>query len=292
MRDNQQNHEDTPSKLHAGVLRTSERLSWSGVLFEQRYHPAGEYIFPALSSHMICLYQGSPLLLEQIRDGHTHTSVMPHGGIQIVPAGTASTWRHQAGANNLHILLSHAFLQQLADELNQSHIEICNHFSTQDTRIEHVALALLTELMEGGSSGRLYAEGLVTALASRLLLSYTSEPKPLPEVGRGLSAPALRRITDVIEDRLTEDLGLAELAFEAGLSQSHFSSLFRRTTGLSPHQYIVQRRLARAQALLQATNLSIGEIATSVGFYDQSHLVRHMRRALGITPRYVREHLS
>jgi len=96
----------------------------------------------------------------------------------------------------------------------------------------------------------------------------------------------------VIEDRITEDLGLAELASEVGLSQSHFASLFRKTTGLSPHQYVVRRRLERAQSLLRSTTLSIAEIVTAVGFYDQSHLVRHMRRVRGVTPKYVREHLS
>jgi AraC family transcriptional regulator len=91
---------------------------------------------------------------------------------------------------------------------------------------------------------------------------------------------------------LSEDLGLVELASEVGLSPSHFASLFRKTTGLSPHHYVIQRRLEQAQQLLKSTRLSIGEIATAVGFYDQSHLVRHMRRAMGVTPTYIRKNLS
>src|SRR3954453_9404998 len=69
---------------------------------------------------------------------------------------------------------------------------------------------------------------------------------------------------------LSEDLGLVELASEVGLSPSHFASLFRKTTGLSQHHYVIQRRLEQAQQLLKSTRLSIGEIATAVGFYDQS----------------------
>jgi AraC family transcriptional regulator len=91
---------------------------------------------------------------------------------------------------------------------------------------------------------------------------------------------------------LSEDLGLVELASEVGLSPSHFASLFRKTTGLSPHHYVIQRRLKQAQQLLKSTRLSIGEIATAVGFYDQSHLVRHMRRVMGVTPTYIRKNLS
>lgn len=154
------------------------------------------------------------------------------------------------------------------------------------------SLALLTEVLEGGTTGRFYAEGLAIALAAHLIHTYTSTPHPFPEMTKGLPASLLRRVTSLIEDRLTEDLGLAELAFEVGLSPSHFSSLFRKTTGLSPHQYIVQRRLEHAQRLLSSTRLSIGEIAATVGFYDQSHLVRQMRRVMGVTPTYIREHLS
>jgi AraC family transcriptional regulator len=123
-------------------------------------------------------------------------------------------------------------------------------------------------------------------------MSLTSTSCPPPQKSKQLPAFLFRRITALIEERLAEDLSLAELASEVGLSPSHFSSLFRKTTGLSPHHYIVQRRLERAQHLLTSTNLSIGEIATTVGFYDQSHLVRHMQRIKGVTPTYIRDHLS
>ena len=99
-------------------------------------------------------------------------------------------------------------------------------------------------------------------------------------------------MTDLIEDHLTEDLSLTNLAAEAGLSPSHFSSLFRQTTGLALHQYIIRRRLEQAQHLLRSTELPIKEIAIAVGFYDQSHLVRQMRRILGVTPTSLRKQLS
>lgn len=291
--DDQQRRTSPPlSSPQTGILRSSESLGWRGIVVEQRYHPAGEYVFPGSSSHMICLHLGPPIPVEQVRNGRPFTSMMARGNLQIVPAGTESIWRHQDGADHMHVLLTPALLQQVAADHDQHHIELLDHFSTQDLRIEHISSALLTEVLEGGVSGRFYVEGLATALAAHLIHAYTSTPRPLPEMPKGLPASLLRRITSLIEDRLTEDLGLAELAFEVGLSPSHFSSLFRKTTGLSPHHYIVQRRLERAQHLLRTTRLSIGEIATAVGFYDQSHLVRHMRRVVGVTPTYLREHLS
>ena len=272
------------------VLHSSKSLPWKGIFLEQRYHRAGEYIYPAFSAHLICLHQGPPSPIEQIGNGQSHTGVMPPGGIQIIPAGTACTWRHPSGTGFTALLLTTEMVQQVAADLNQNRIELLAHFGIQDSRIEHICLALLAEIAAGGSSGRLYGEGLATALAAHLISSYSSTPRSLPAREKGLSASLLRRIVSVIEDRLSEDLGLAELASEVGLSQSHFASLFHLSTGLSPHQYIVQRRVERAQSLLTSTKCSIDEIATVVGFYDQSHLTRQMRRVLGVTPKYIREH--
>jgi Transcriptional regulator containing an amidase domain and an AraC-type DNA-binding HTH domain len=280
------------SSAQTGILRSSEALGWDGIVVEQRYHPAGEYIFPSSSSHLICLHQDSPIRIEQVQNGRTFTHIMARGNLQIIPAGTESIWRHREGSAHMHVILTSALLQQVAADYDKHHFELLAHFSTQDPRIEHISSALLTEVLEGGTTGRLYAEGLAHALAAHLIHAYTSTPHALPSITRGLSASQLRNITSLIEDRLTEDLSLAELASEVGLSSSHFSSLFRKSTGLSPHHYIVQRRLERAQHLLKSTRLSIGEIASAVGFYDQSHMVRHMRQAMGITPTYIREHLA
>lgn len=290
MQTDDQQRRTPPSQT--GILRSSELLGWRGMVVEQRYHPAGEYVFPGSSSHMICLHLGPPIPIEQVRNGRPFTCMMARGNLQIVPAGTESIWRHQDGADHMHVLLTPELLQQVAADYGQDHIELLDHFSTRDPRIEHISSALLTEVLEGGATGRLYAEGLSTALAAHLIHTYTSMPRPFPEMTKGLPASLLRRVTSLIEDRLTEDLGLAELASEVDLSPSHFSNVFRKTTGLSPHQYIVQRRLEHAQRLLRSTRLSIGNIATAVGFYDQSHLVRHMRRVMGVTPTYIREHLS
>lgn len=224
---NRKTDPDAPdiSSPPVGVLRSSTVLPWKGIILEHCYYPAGEYIFPAESAHTICLYQGPPSRLEQIRNGQTHSSVVPQGGIQIVPTGTESTWRHPNGADKLRLLLSSELLQQVATDLHHKRVEILDQFSIQDSRIEHISLALLAELAAGGSSGRLYGEGLTTALAAHIISSYSSMPRLLPEITRGLPASLLRRIVSVIEDRLDEDLGLAELASEVGLSQSHFSSL-------------------------------------------------------------------
>ena len=277
--------------MSVAILQSSKALPWEGLCLEQRQHPAGEYSYPAFSTHLICLHQGPPSRVEHVGDSQNCTGLMSSGSIQIIPAGTTCTWRHN-GTRFITLDLTPDLLQHIATDLHLNQIELLHNFNIHDPRIEHICLALLAELAAGGPSGRIYGEGLSTALAAHLLSTYSSQPQAPAEQLKGLPTPVLRRVVSMIEDRLAEDLGLAELASEAGLSISHFSSLFRLSTGLPPHRYIVQRRVERAQSLLQTTALPIEEVAITAGFYDQSHLTRQMHQVLGITPKYIREHLS
>jgi len=94
----------------------------------------------------------------------------------------------------------------------------------------------------------------------------------------------MRRVADYIEAHLPEDITLAELAAAAGMGTSQFRVLFKQSTGMSPHQYVIMQRVERARDLLARGGATAGEAAAAVGFADQSHLARHMRRRLGVTP--------
>jgi AraC family transcriptional regulator len=94
-----------------------------------------------------------------------------------------------------------------------------------------------------------------------------------------------------IEDNLSQSLSLAEIAAVAGLSVSHFKSLFRESMGLPVHQYLIRRRVERAQTLLGEGKMSISQIAVETGFAHQSHLARHTRRLLGVSPKALRDTL-
>jgi AraC family transcriptional regulator len=98
----------------------------------------------------------------------------------------------------------------------------------------------------------------------------------------------LRRVIEYIQNNITADLSLAELAAVAGVSPSHFQLLFKQSVGLPVHRYIIHRRVDRAIALLRVGTLSVSELALEAGFANQSHLARCMRRVAGMTPSDVR----
>jgi AraC-like DNA-binding protein len=115
-------------------------------------------------------------------------------------------------------------------------------------------------------------------------LASMRQVAPAPQTRGGLPPGALRRVREYIETHLSESIDLTALAGIAGLSLYHFARAFKQSTGVTPHYYLVQRRVARAQEMLVRTELSLSEIALAAGFSDQSHFARHFRQMLGMTP--------
>jgi AraC-like DNA-binding protein len=130
-----------------------------------------------------------------------------------------------------------------------------------------------------------------TALHARPRLDQLRAVQQLiaaPPARGGLPPVAMRRVREHIETHLGENVDLAALASIAGLSVFHFARAFKRTAGVTPHLYLLRRRIERAQEMLGRTELSLSEIALAAGFFDQSHLARHFRQVVGMTPREFR----
>lgn len=150
--------------------------------------------------------------------------------------------------------------------------------------IESMAVAWRQELAERGGSGRLYIEGLGSALAVHIFRAYGEGLSRSPPVTGGLGALRLRRVTDYIEAHLAEDISLRDLAAVAELSTHHFGEAFKASTGISPHRYLIERRIHRAKELLLGADHSIVEIALAVGFASHSHFTGNFRKLTGTTP--------
>ena len=119
-------------------------------------------------------------------------------------------------------------------------------------------------------------------------LASLRQRAPAAQARGGLPPGAMRRVREHVDAHLGESMDLAELAAIAGLSVFHFARQFKQSAGVTPHHYLVQRRIERAQDMLARTDLALSEIAVAAGFSDQSHLARHFRQMLGTTPREFR----
>jgi AraC-like DNA-binding protein len=151
--------------------------------------------------------------------------------------------------------------------------------------------ALVTPPIRNLSPGRNTASlALHTRPRSDVLASLPSLA-PAPQARGGLPPAAMGRVRGYIEAHLSDSIELVQLSAIAGLSVFHFARQFKQSAGVSPHYYLVGRRIERAKELLAETDLSLSEIAFATGFSDQSHLTRHFRQMIGVAPGQFRRSL-
>jgi len=144
-------------------------------------------------------------------------------------------------------------------------------------------------LTASAAGSRLAAESLATVLAVQLLRQVLAPRQAARGRDGALPRDTLRAVVAYIEEYLDAGLTLAQLAAAAHLSAYHFARQFKAATGMPPHQYVIARRVARAQQLLHPDrDLALAEIAARVGFSDQSQFSQHFKRVVGVTPRQFR----
>lgn len=162
-------------------------------------------------------------------------------------------------------------------------------FHPEDPLRHHLALVLQVGCTAAQAPERLYADALTQALALHFVQRYASQAGA-PRRNVGLLTPRkLRQVMAYIEDHLTQPLTLAEMAQVVQVSPTYFARQFKHATGLAPHQYIIRRRIERAQQCLRDTLLSCQDISQQVGFTDQSHFIAMFHRHVGVTPRAYRQ---
>lgn len=293
--------DEVPVGLREGVPDTGIRSRELKILdtLEVGHHwlLPGEIETQPFRGHLVNLHLSAPHHLVQRRNGRTHEGLEATGAVDIVPAGNPAYWRMEAESEDVNMLLEERFVQRVAAEagVDPKETEILAFFSAREPQIERIGLSLLSEIKTGGLGGDLYAESLANVLALHLLRHHSSlgrRSKRKTEREGGLSKRAFGRAIDYINDNLSRKVTLAELAGVAHVSTYHFARSFKTKTGLSPHQYVIRRRVERAKTLLADSDLTIAEVAEAVGFANQSHLAFHVRRQLGVSPKTLRRGAS
>jgi AraC family transcriptional regulator len=160
---------------------------------------------------------------------------------------------------------------------------------SKDIMLDSLGRALLEANRIGGWFGQTYAESISMAIVARLLASASRASPCERSRGSKLAPWRLKRAIDYVEARLHEAVSLADIASSAGLTRMHFAAQFRAATGLRPHEYLLRRRIERAQEMLLGTGLSLVDVALSVGFQNQAHFTSIFKRYVGQPPRAWRE---
>jgi len=235
----------------------------------------------------VAIHEGTPFQMEwrlpEMRE--TERRRIVSGDLHINPGDRPIFQRWTSSPRILVIAMEQAFIKQIVGEaFDGKELELRTQIGIRDPVIEGMAAAWRRELVERGAGGRLYAEGLGSALTVHVFRAYGDGLSRSPPVIGGLGALRLRRVVDYIEAHLADDISLRDLAAQAGLSTHHFGEAFKASTETSPHRYLVERRILRAKELLLGAEQSIAEIAISVGFASHSHFTDNFRKLTGTTP--------
>ena len=153
-----------------------------------------------------------------------------------------------------------------------------------DPLARELALALRAEARLSGRANLSYAQTVAATLAAHVVRHYSTNCAAELERAGGLTGFRLRQTIQFIAENLSEDLSIPRLAEVAKLSACHFARMFKESTGMSPHRYVLKSRISRAKQLLFENAMELAEIAQQTGFCDQGHLTRVFRQFLGTTP--------
>jgi AraC family transcriptional regulator len=171
-------------------------------------------------------------------------------------------------------------------------IELLPPAAPPDPVIEELARMLLNPADVGEGCGELFSGAVAAAILMRLIGLHFTPVLPAPRAKTSaLPKWRLKRVIDYIDANLSETITLSGLAAVTGLTRMHFAAQFRSATGMRPHEYLLRRRIERAQTMLSASNARLVDVALSVGFQTQAHFTTVFKRFAGATPhQWRREH--
>lgn len=269
-------------------ILTSQNAGWDGVYFRYMFQPI--YETPELSSplaHSIAIFTHNNYIIHADRklDGRFHRDSVVNGDIVIAPAniGQKCAWDAEGDFIMLGIETK-AFAAAIDESKEPEQVQLLPHFPTPDPLVLQIGLAIKDALQNNPSGSRLYAETMVNALSVHLLQHYSVRKPKIKQYLSGLSKSQIELVIEYIRSNLDKNLGLKELALLLHMSPHYFCHLFKQSMGMTPHQYVIKIRVHRAKELLLTGKFSIAQVALMVGFANQSHLNRHFKKIVGVTP--------
>lgn len=272
-------------RLHNGAGRATFNFAMPG--FQAKLvlsHRAGETIFEHCEPHhriIVTLSGSTAQTIAETQGMPTVARPDRAGSISIIPADTS---RRVILRNPALSLLTIAIAPDFIGDTPTAPPLVQNG---RDDWLWRAALAFQSAAREGA---RDFEHQCLAVAITRHLERLGRGSR---RVATGLDPAALRRVIALMQDRIAENLSLADLASESGLSVSAFGRAFRQSTGLTPHHYFTTMRIQHAKTLLRRQGLALAQIAGVVGYSDQAHFTTAFARHTGVPPaRWRQQHAA
>jgi AraC family transcriptional regulator len=209
----------------------------------------------------------------------------------LMPKESESSWDIRDNLSFVHLYCTDEHLRETGEKIwdrSPASFRLDEKTFANDDKITALYRHFLLDCDWQQQANQLALSSATTLLLTHLIQHYTNVQWQLPKVTGGLAPFVLRNVLALIESRLAEPLTLADLAQEAALSEYHFARMFSLSMKMAPHQYVMQRRMARAQELVRHTALPLTDIALACGFSSASHFSNRFKSTLGMTPSQLR----
>jgi AraC family transcriptional regulator len=209
------------------------------------------------------------------------------GEMSLVPRHLEK-WFRNDDLHYLCIAISDTALTAASDGAS-GEVELHRTDNLVDTPLGALVEAVNTERIAGFPSGRLFLDSVEQALAAALVNGYAVRHRSMRTHRGGLGSARLRRIKEFVDAKMEDELTLHEMAQSVELSTAHFSRMFRKSTGESPHYFVLRHRVERAKEMLRAAETRVLDVAVASGFKTQQHFARVFRRICGVSPTEYRQ---
>ena len=241
----------------------------------------------ASDNHLVKIILRSMDLRLSIDGKCVHDGIATPGMLHVTGPGASARCLFRGPYDTLHLYVSDALIAECLQDMpvRPGPLMAAGPGLISDPTIERLGRTLLAANQYSGTLAPLYADCVSIAIVARLLSAGRGDGSADRQAKSGLANWRLKRVIDYIEVRLGETIKLTDMAEAAGLTQMHFAAQFRASTGLRPHEYLLRRRIERAQEMLLVAGLTVVDIAFSVGFQTQSHFTTTFARFVGETPR-------
>ena len=199
-------------------------------------------------------------------------------------------WVGLMNVSHLQLGISDAALMASSDGA-YGEVELRPSRKFANSRLSPLVAAAHAEMVAGFPSGRLFLDSVEQAMAVALVKDRAVRHRLVQMYRGGLGSARLRKIKELVQAKMEDDLGLDEMARSVGLSTAHFARMFRKSTGETPHQFVLRQRIERAKAMLRAPNARVLDVAVACGFKTQQHFAQVFRDVCRVSPTEYRQDL-
>ena len=223
---------------------------------------------------------------EHLMDGIWANTCSPQHQSKVFDLQSEVTVGFRGSFDFLFFYMQRSALREIADERGAGSLEVnvTPGIAIADPVIANLGATLLPALDNPHETSDLFVGYVAMALQTHFVQKYLGRAPRMRPSRSGLTARQLRIAKHMMQEDLTGNICLHDIARECGLSRSHFARAFAISAGQPPHQWLMEQRVDFARQLLGETELSVGEIALRCGFADQSHFTRVFSARAGLSP--------